>query len=104
MSNLSDSLPDALKTIRLHPLLTMRPAARPLIVVGATPLTTRRIGVVFGGAFEGSRLADGPVYNLFEGATVTVGCGDMPWPRSTSDCCTYLTPFRYSLCAAAFGP
>ncbi len=57
MSHLSDSLPDALKTIRLRPLLTMKLAVRPLIVVGETPLTTRRIGVVFGGAFEGERLA-----------------------------------------------
>jgi hypothetical protein len=56
MSHLSDSLPDALKTIRLRPLLTMKLAVRPLIVVGETPLTTRRIGVVFGGAFEGERL------------------------------------------------
>jgi hypothetical protein len=35
----------------------MRLAVRPLIIVGGTPLTTRRIGIVFGGKFEGERLS-----------------------------------------------
>ena len=57
MSALSDALPDALKTIRTRPLLTMKLAVRPLVVIGATPLTTRRVGIVFGGIFEGERLS-----------------------------------------------
>jgi hypothetical protein len=35
----------------------MKLAVRPLIIVGETPLTTRRIGIVFGGKFEGERLS-----------------------------------------------
>ena len=46
-----------LKEIRVRPLLTMKLAVRPLIIVGETPLTTRRIGIVFGGVFEGERLS-----------------------------------------------
>jgi hypothetical protein len=54
---LQERLPDALRQIRTRPLLTMRLAVRPLIIVGETPLTTRRVGVVFGGRFEGERLS-----------------------------------------------
>ncbi len=57
MSGLSETLPNALKEIRTRPLLTMMLAVRPLIMVGETPLTTRRIGIVFGGRFEGERLS-----------------------------------------------
>lgn len=57
MSTLQDQLPDALRQIRTRPLLTMKLAVRPLIVIGETPLTTRRIGVIFGGRFEGERLS-----------------------------------------------
>jgi hypothetical protein len=57
MSALSAALPSALKSIRLRPLLTMKLAVRPIIVIGETPLTTRRVGVVFGGVFEGERLS-----------------------------------------------
>src|ERR1700733_7914533 len=57
MSNLSDSLPDTLRAVRMRPLLTMKLAVRPMLVLGETPLTRRRIGVVFGGRFEGERLS-----------------------------------------------
>ncbi len=57
MSDLSDSLPDVLKIIRMRPLLTMKLAVRPMLVIGETPLTRRRVGIVFGGRFEGERLS-----------------------------------------------
>ena len=57
MSGWVEILPSALKEIRTRPLLTMKLAVRPLIVIGETPLATRRIGIVFGGRFEGERLA-----------------------------------------------
>jgi hypothetical protein len=50
-------LPGVLQSIRTRPLLAMKLAVRPLIIVGETPLTTRRIGIVFGGKFEGERLS-----------------------------------------------
>jgi hypothetical protein len=50
-------LPDVLKSIRTRPLFVMRLAVQPLVLVGATPAVTRRIGVVSGGRFEGDRLA-----------------------------------------------
>jgi Protein of unknown function (DUF3237) len=55
MSN--DELPDVLKVIRTRPLFVMRLDVKPLIVVGATPGSFRRIGVMPGGAFEGERLS-----------------------------------------------
>jgi Protein of unknown function (DUF3237) len=57
MTALSAALPGVLKEIRVRPLLTMKLAVQPLIIVGETPLTTRRIGIVFGGVFEGERLS-----------------------------------------------
>ena len=57
MNGLFDALPDGSKTIRARPLMTMKLAVRPMIVVGSTPLTTGRVGIVFGGQFEGERLA-----------------------------------------------
>jgi hypothetical protein len=57
----------------------MRLAVKPLQIVGETPGTLRRIGVVPSGTFEGERLsgvvlegasgqrqAGGPVYSVFE--------------------------------------
>jgi hypothetical protein len=52
-----DDLPDVLKSIKTRPLFTMRLNVRQLQVVGETPAGVRRIGVVFGGAFEGERLS-----------------------------------------------
>jgi len=57
MPNPNDELPDVLKSIRTRPLLVMRLKVRPLQIVGATPDGFRRVGVVFGGSFEGERLA-----------------------------------------------
>ena len=57
MSGLFDALPDGLKTIRTRPLMTMKLAVRPMLVIGPTPLTARRVGVVFGGQFDGERLS-----------------------------------------------
>jgi hypothetical protein len=52
-----DALPEALKDVRTRPLFVMRLKVRPLVVVGATPGVNRRIGLVFGGSFEGARLS-----------------------------------------------
>jgi len=57
MPHLTDDLPDVLKTVRTRPLFVMRLDVRKLQIVGATPGPNRRVGVVFGGAFEGERLS-----------------------------------------------
>jgi len=54
---LNESLPDALKSVRTRPLFVMRLDVKPLQIVGSTPATYRRIGVVPGGSFEGERLS-----------------------------------------------
>ena len=54
---LKDNLPDLLTSIRTRPLFVMHLDVRKLQVVGATPGAYRRVGVVFGGAFEGERLS-----------------------------------------------
>jgi hypothetical protein len=55
--NLRDNLPEALKSVRTRPLFVMRLDVRKLQIVGATPGSFRRIGVVPGGSFEGERLS-----------------------------------------------
>jgi len=55
--SLVDNLPDDLKTVRTRPLFVMRLDVRKLQIVGATPGSYRRIGVVPGGVFEGERLS-----------------------------------------------
>jgi hypothetical protein len=58
MSNsLYETLPETLKTVRTRPLFVMRLDVRPLILVGGSPGTYRRIGVVPGGTFEGELLS-----------------------------------------------
>jgi hypothetical protein len=52
-----DNLPEILKTVRTRPLFVMRLDVRKLQIVGATPGAYRRVGVVFGGSFEGERLS-----------------------------------------------
>ncbi|MBR1218052.1 DUF3237 domain-containing protein [Bradyrhizobium sp. U87765 SZCCT0131] len=52
-----ESLPETLKTVRTRPLFVMRLDVRRLQVVGQAPSVHRRVGVVFGGAFEGERLS-----------------------------------------------
>jgi len=54
---LNDDLPEVLKTLRTRPLFVMRLDVRKLQIVGATPNSYRRIGVVPGGSFEGERLS-----------------------------------------------
>ena len=55
--SLIENLPDALKTVRTRPLFVMRLDVRKLQIIGATPGSFRRIGVVPGGIFEGERLS-----------------------------------------------
>jgi hypothetical protein len=45
MSNASDELPDALRSIRTQSLFVMRLSVRPLQIIGATPGAFRRVGV-----------------------------------------------------------
>jgi hypothetical protein len=56
-SALTDNLPDVLKAVRTRPLFVMRLDVRRLQVIGATPASYRRVGVVPGGVFEGGRLS-----------------------------------------------
>jgi hypothetical protein len=56
-ANLTENLPDVLKLVRTRPLFVMRLEVRKLQIVGATPGSYRRIGVVPGGTFEGERLS-----------------------------------------------
>jgi hypothetical protein len=50
-------LPESLQTVKTRPLFVLREQIPPLIVVGQTPETYRRVGVVAGGSFEGDRLS-----------------------------------------------
>ena len=54
---LQNRLSEALLTVRTRPLFTLQLAVRPIQVIGETPTGNRRIGVVFGGRFEGERLS-----------------------------------------------
>ena len=56
-TSLTDDLPDVQRTVRTRPLFVMRLDVRKLQIVGATPGSFRRIGVVPGGLFEGERLS-----------------------------------------------
>jgi uncharacterized protein DUF3237 len=56
-TSLRDNLPEALKSVHTRPLFVMRLDVRKLLIVGATPGSFRRIGVVPGGSFEGERLS-----------------------------------------------
>jgi hypothetical protein len=56
-ARLTDTLPAVLKTVRTRPLFVMRLDVRKLQVIGATPGSYRRIGVVPSGIFEGERLS-----------------------------------------------
>ena len=57
MPALFDALPDVLRRVRTNPLFVMRLNVQALQIVGATPGTYRRIGVVPSGVFEGDRLS-----------------------------------------------
>jgi hypothetical protein len=56
-ASLTDNLPDILKTIRTRPLFVMRLDVRKLQIIGPTPGSYRRVGVVPSGVFEGERLS-----------------------------------------------
>ena len=43
--------------VRSRPLFTAQLEVRPIVVVGETPTTFRRVGLVYGGHFEGERLS-----------------------------------------------
>lgn len=55
--SLQDRLPSALLDVRTRPLFAMRLDVRPMLALGETPAASRRIGVVYGGRFEGERLS-----------------------------------------------
>ena len=57
ISNLSQNLPEVLTSVRTRPLFVMHLKVRELLRVGATPAGFRRVGLVFGGSFEGERLS-----------------------------------------------
>ena len=54
---LQDRLSEPLLNVRTRPLFTLQLAVRPIQAIGQTPAGDRRIGVVFGGRFEGERLS-----------------------------------------------
>jgi hypothetical protein len=56
-TSLTDTLPDVLKTVQTQPLFVMRLDVRKLQIIGSTPGSYRRIGIVPGGEFEGERLS-----------------------------------------------
>jgi Protein of unknown function (DUF3237) len=54
---LQDRLSEPLLNVRTRPLFTIQLGVRPIQVIAETPTADRRIGVVFGGRFEGERLS-----------------------------------------------
>jgi hypothetical protein len=54
---LDQNLHDVLRSVRTRPLFVMRLDVRKLQIVGAAPGAYRRVGVVFGGSFEGERVS-----------------------------------------------
>jgi hypothetical protein len=54
---LNDNLHEVLKAVRTRALFVMRLDVRKLQIVGAAPGSYRRVGVIFGGTFEGERLS-----------------------------------------------
>ena len=56
-TSLDENLHDALKSVRTRLLFLMRLDVRKPQIVGATPGTFRRVGVITGGLFEGERLS-----------------------------------------------
>jgi hypothetical protein len=59
-TSLRDGLPESLAGVKTRPLFVMRLNVRPLQIIGpAAAGPVRRVGVVFGGVFEGERLSGG---------------------------------------------
>jgi Protein of unknown function (DUF3237) len=57
-ASFNDNLPDNLKNIRARPMFVMRlDVAKPLLVVGPTPVGHGRTCIIRGGFFEGDRLS-----------------------------------------------
>ena len=54
---LKDRATGVLAAVRTRPLFTAQLEVRPIVVVGETPTTFRRVGLVYGGHFEGERLS-----------------------------------------------
>jgi Protein of unknown function (DUF3237) len=57
VTSLSESFPEALRSLQTRPLFVLREQVPPLLIVGQTPNAFRRIGVIQGGSFEGERLS-----------------------------------------------
>jgi hypothetical protein len=51
------ALPEVLRSVKTRPLFQLQERVPPLYVVGQTPNTFRRIGVILGGSFDGERLS-----------------------------------------------
>ena len=56
-ASLKDRATGVLAEVRTRPLFTVRLDVRAMMIVGGTPTTFRRVGVVYGGRFEGMRLS-----------------------------------------------
>jgi hypothetical protein len=56
-TSLPGDLPESLAGVKTRPLFVMRLNVRPLEIIGPAVGPVRRVGVVFGGAFEGERLS-----------------------------------------------
>jgi len=56
-NDLRDRLSEGLLNVRTRPLFTILLSVSQIQVIGETPTTNRRIGVVSGGRFEGERLS-----------------------------------------------
>ncbi|MEJ1963172.1 MAG: DUF3237 domain-containing protein [Gammaproteobacteria bacterium] len=56
-TSLGRDLPEALTNLRTTPLFVMRLDVRPMQIFASQPGGYRRVGVVFGGSFEGERLS-----------------------------------------------
>jgi hypothetical protein len=52
-----EGLPETLQSLMSKPLFVLQLSVRPIQIVGATPGAFRRIGIVSGGNFTGSRLS-----------------------------------------------
>jgi hypothetical protein len=56
-TSLRDGLPESLAGVKTRPLFVMRLSVRPLQIIGPAAGPVRRVGVIFGGVFEGERLS-----------------------------------------------
>jgi len=54
---LFDDLPTPLQSVQTRPLFVMRLDVKPIVIVGETPGSFRRVGIVPSGTFAGERLS-----------------------------------------------